>query len=88
MPESGNVWLALSLDWTVVPVPRHRDPLSICSNGEGAELRAARLALPLIGCVTLGGSLNISGPHLLDWEMSILTRALSTLQGCCEREQR
>lgn len=55
---------------------------------DGAELGAAGLALPLISCVTLSGSLSISGLHLLGWEVSKITPALPTLQGCCECELR
>lgn len=78
-----------SPDWTPIPLPGQAlRTLRAQAAARRAERRAAGLTLLLISCVTLGGWLSISGPHLPDGEMSLVTPALSTLQGCCERALR
>ena len=74
-------------DWTLIPLPGQalRSLRAQAAERRGLRRGAAGLILLLISCVTLGGSLSISGPHLPDGEMSLVTPALSTLQGCCER---
>ena len=85
---SGNAQFCLVLSWLdsdPSPWPGTQEPQGTSRSEEGAERGAAGLILLLISCVTLGGSLSISGPHLPGGEMSLVTPALSTLQGCCER---